>query len=193
MAYPLLLLYMTIDEELTQLEDSLRKLKIEYEVYFNGASKRPPTDLQWRVEGIIKKYSESQRLSYAHRFRYNALAQRFAVFSDLWRQRLKRKDESPRRPPVTETAVHSPKHDNGTFRVNWNDPASEPEKMDKLFSAMVSAKKLCGEPVDQLSVDAFRKFVCNKTTELKRTFKCEQVQYVVEVEKGRVSLKAKGL
>jgi len=32
----------TIDEELTKLEDDIRRLKIEYEVYFNGSTDRPP-------------------------------------------------------------------------------------------------------------------------------------------------------
>jgi hypothetical protein len=35
--------------------------------------------------------------------------------------------------------------------------------------------------------------VLQKTEQLKRDFKCEQVEYVVEVEQGQVKLKAKGL
>ena len=35
---------MTVDEEFNKLDDDLRRLKIEYEVYFNGGSPRPPRD-----------------------------------------------------------------------------------------------------------------------------------------------------
>ena len=40
---------MTIDEELTQLDTHLRRLKIEYEIYFSNPTKRPPTDIEWKV------------------------------------------------------------------------------------------------------------------------------------------------
>src|SRR3990172_8659616 len=89
---------MTPDEELTQLEDNLRRLKIEYDIYFNGGSPRPPTDTQWRVETLLKKYSDSSRLTFAQRFRYNGLAQRHALFSELWRQKTRTREQGgPRR------------------------------------------------------------------------------------------------
>ena len=34
---------MTIDEELNHLESQLRRLKIEYEIFFNNPQKRPPS------------------------------------------------------------------------------------------------------------------------------------------------------
>ena len=40
---------MTHDEELNVLETQLRRLKIEYEVYFSNPTKRPPTDIEWKV------------------------------------------------------------------------------------------------------------------------------------------------
>ena len=39
----------TTDEELNVLETQLRRLKIEYEVYFSNPTKRPPTDIEWKV------------------------------------------------------------------------------------------------------------------------------------------------
>ena len=53
----------TIDEELTSLEENVRRLKVEYDIYFGGGSRRAPTDLDWRVQGMIKKYSDSHKLS----------------------------------------------------------------------------------------------------------------------------------
>src|SRR5205823_11740089 len=88
----------TIDEELTLLEESLRRLKIEFDIYFGGGSKRAPADAEWRVQSIIKKYSDSTKMSFPQRFRYNAIVQRYALFSDLWRQKMKIKEEGYRRP-----------------------------------------------------------------------------------------------
>ncbi len=50
---------MTVDEESSLLEETVRRLKIEYDVYFGGGSKKPPADTEWRVQSIIKKYSDA--------------------------------------------------------------------------------------------------------------------------------------
>ena len=60
---------MTVDEELSMLEESLRRLKIEYDVYFGGGAKKPPADTVWRVESILKKYSDGHKMNFAQRFR----------------------------------------------------------------------------------------------------------------------------
>ena len=52
---------MTVDEELTMLDESMRRLKIEYDIYFGGGAKKPPADTDWRVQSILKKYSDGQR------------------------------------------------------------------------------------------------------------------------------------
>jgi hypothetical protein len=88
----------TTDEELAFFEDSVRRLKVEYDIYFGGGSRRAPTELDWRVQGLIKKYSDSQRLSSPQRFKYNTVVQRYAIYSDLWRQKLRIKEEGYRRP-----------------------------------------------------------------------------------------------
>ena len=181
---------MTVDEELTHLEEGIRRLKIEYDVYFNGGSPRPPTDAQWRVETLLKKYSDSSRLAFAQRFRYNGLAQRYSLFSELWRQRLKTREEGPRR---TAAEVREERQKAPAFRIEWKDPSTEPEKVEKLFTAFVEAKRQCGENTDNLAPDAFKRFVQQKTVQLKQDFHCEQVEYVVEVEQGQVRLKAKSI
>ncbi len=36
---------MTTDEELAHLEDGIRRLKVEYDVYFGGGSNKAPAEL----------------------------------------------------------------------------------------------------------------------------------------------------
>ena len=90
---------MTVDEELTLLESQLRRLKIEYEVFFSNPTKRPPTDVEWKVLTLLRKFSDGGgRMSYGQRFRYNAIAQRYAIYSDLWRKKARIREEGYRRP-----------------------------------------------------------------------------------------------
>jgi hypothetical protein len=88
----------TIDEELTLLESQLRRLKIEYEVYFSNPTKKPPTDIEWKVLSLLRKFSDGGRMSFSQRFRYNEMAQRYAVYSDLWRKKGRIREEGYRRP-----------------------------------------------------------------------------------------------
>lgn len=84
----------SIDEELNQFERDIRQLKIEYDQYFGGGRKRPPTEIEWRLEQIAKRYSErSGELKFGQRFRYNNLTQTYAKYKDIFRKRLAQREE----------------------------------------------------------------------------------------------------
>src|SRR5580700_5151460 len=109
----------TTDEELNVLETQLRRLKIEYEVFFSNPSKRPPTDIEWKVLSLLRKFSDGGRMSFSQRFRYNEMAQRYAIYSDLWRKKSRIREEGYRRPQDALLAVqgvrpdveeHKPQH-----------------------------------------------------------------------------------
>jgi len=147
----------------------------------------------------MKKLADGvNRLSFAQRFRYTSLQQRYGMYSELWRRRLKDREEGPKRTSMDlrrereREAVRDRVMAPRAFRVNWSDPSAEPMKVDELFSAFVSAKRQCGEDAGNLAPDAFKKFVTQKTAQLKKELSCEQVEYSVEVENGQVRLKAKG-
>jgi hypothetical protein len=83
----------TIDEDLNQIERDVRTLKIEYEQFFGGGRSRPPTDTQWRVDTLVRRYAERvAELSSSQRFRYNNLTQTYAKYQDLWRKKLMQKE-----------------------------------------------------------------------------------------------------
>jgi hypothetical protein len=84
----------TIDEELSQIERDIRQLKIEYDMYFGGGRKRPPTEIEWRIDLLIKRYFErAGELKFTQRFRFNNLAQTYAKYKDMFRKRLAQREE----------------------------------------------------------------------------------------------------
>ena len=84
----------TIDEDLSQLEKDIRQLKIDYEQYFGGGKKRPPTDTEWRIDTMLKRYSDrGAAMNYTQRFRYSNLAQTYSKYREMFRKRLKQKEE----------------------------------------------------------------------------------------------------
>src|SRR6202142_1978469 len=111
-------LLVTTDEELNVLETQLRRLKIEYETYFSNPTKKPPTDIEWKVLSLLRKFSDGGRMSFSQRYRYNEMAQRYAIYSDLWRKKSRVREEGYRRPQDALLAVagvrpqeeHKPQH-----------------------------------------------------------------------------------
>ena len=198
---------MTIDEELNHLDSLLRRLKIEYEVYFNNPSKRPPADLEWKAVALIRKHSDGGRLNFSQRFRYNEMAQRYAIYSDLWRKKTRIREEGYRRPQDALLSVqgvrtedHQPKHHSAygvghasgeprAFTMEYSEKASK-EDVERLYNALVAAKKKSGEEVSG-NLESFASFVKKKSGEIRKQHGCQAVEYSVELQDGQVKLKAK--
>jgi len=78
-----------LDQQLSRLEEDIRKLKIDFDIYFNGAAKRPPLEARARMEAYIKRVSDNRNLTYAQRYYLNTLVARFTSYRELWRRGLK--------------------------------------------------------------------------------------------------------
>ena len=181
---------MTVDEDFNKLDDDLRRLKIEYEVYFNGATPRPPRDTLFRVETMIKRYSSDQsKLNFSQRFRFVSMAQKYAVYSNLWRRKLQEKEEGRSLTGPQKRPIQSPAK-NGAVRVVCSDPDAETEKVSQLLQAMQEARKQAGETARSLDAAAFHKFIKDKTQQIKDALGCDKVQFSVSVEGGKVKFKA---
>ncbi len=82
-----------IDQQLSRIEDDIRKLKIDFDIYFNGSTKRPPLEARGRVEANMKRISDNRNLSYAQRYYFNTLMSRLTSYRELWRRMLKKRGE----------------------------------------------------------------------------------------------------
>ena len=80
-----------LDAQLSRMEDDIRKLKIDFEIFFNGATKRPPLEARARLEAYIKRLSDNRALTYAQRYYFNTLVARFTSYRELWRRTLRAK------------------------------------------------------------------------------------------------------
>lgn len=173
---------MTVDEELSRLEENIRRLKIEYETYFSGGIPRPPNDTLYRVEQAIKRFSnDAARLSAGQRFRFNQLCQRYAVYNDLWRKKLRSREEGREFGPRRRGTEAHP-----GARIVCSDPDREQAKVDELLRALVTAKQYAGESIDDIDPAKFQNFVREKTRQLKQELGCDSVQFSVTVKEGRV-------
>jgi len=199
----------TAEEDLVQLEKDIRALKIEYEQFFGGGRKRPPADTQWRVESLIKRYSDrSAKMSYSQRFRYTNIAQTFAKYCEIWRKKIKEREEGTthRHFGAAAKAIEAQRASSAghveqkrpakgepasPFAMSFSDPEHESKKIEQLYQKLVEVRTATGEKGGTPSFEDFGKFVRQKTRELRGKKRNTEVEYTVSVEDGRVKLKAR--
>jgi hypothetical protein len=192
----------TIDEDLSQIEKDIRQLKIEYDQYFGGGRKRPPTEIEWRIDLLVKRYGErGGEMKFAQRFRFNNLSQTYAKYKDIFRKKIALKEEgrtqrhfgaAAKEIEAARAKEHPPEEAAAgkSFRMTCSEPERETEKVEKLYEAFLQAKQQAGEHTGKLSRSSFNDFVLKKTRELQKQKNCKDVEYVVETVAGQVKLKA---
>jgi hypothetical protein len=193
----------TVDEDMGQIERDIRQLKIEYDQYFGGGRKRPPSEIEWRIDQMMKRYAErGGELKFAQRFRFNNLAQTYAKYKDIFRKKMQQKEEGKvqRHFGAAAKAIEAERAlkqeaeaaaaGATAFRITCSEPEREADKVDQLYKAFLAAKQKAGEQTGKLTPSSFNEFVRKKTKDLRKQKNCREVEYVVEVVDGEVKLKA---
>jgi len=183
----------TVEEQLKRLEEDIRRLKVEFDIYFNGASKRPPYDTKGRVETMFKRLSDDRSLTFAQRYLLNSLTARYTAFRELWRRTMQGREEgrdaaATARASARDEAIHT--QSSATFVCD--DAHRDVPTVKQLYDALIEAKMRCGEPTEDLSFPRFHHLIASKTDKLKERLGCDRVRFSIDVEGGHVSFKAKG-
>jgi hypothetical protein len=182
----------TPDEQLTRLEDDIRRLRVEFDIFFNGAAKRPPYDTKGRVETLLKRLGDDRTLTFAQRYRYNSLAARYNAFRDLWRRTMQGREEG--RDPASAARANAKKEAKTEVKpvsIVCADAHKDIDVVKDLYASLLEAKQKCGEPTEGFSFPKFHRLVAQKADGLKEKSGCKRVRFSVAVEDGHVSFKAK--
>tara|TARA_B100000029_G_scaffold19505_1_gene19521 strand:+ start:316 stop:630 length:315 start_codon:yes stop_codon:yes gene_type:complete len=82
-----------LEVDLQRFDGSLRKLEIEYTLYFGGQRARPPLELRAAVERIITRWERTSIESSSARFRFGTLVQRFRTYATMWDRGMRAREE----------------------------------------------------------------------------------------------------
>jgi hypothetical protein len=173
------------DEDLENLEEGLRRLKVEYHIFLSGSRKKPPDDLRIRVERIVKKLSESSDMSFSQRFRYSTLVTRYYVYKDLWRREVQNREmdlagggESMPKAAAPTPSSQTPSE---AIRISISDPKAEEEKVRQLYDVLMRLKKKETQETP-LSYAQFSKYIASQTMVLQKKYGCARVAYTIALD-----------
>jgi hypothetical protein len=187
------------DEDLSRLERDIRQLKIEFEQYFGGGKKKPPADIEWRIEQVIKRYGDrAAEMNYGQRFRYGNLTQTYVKYREIFHKRMQKREEgtverhfgaAARAIQAERARTHRPTA-SPSLAITCSDLERETGKVDELYRVFREALQTSGESVERLSREKFEKFLLQKSEQIRKQ-RGQQIEFVVSIENGKTRLKAR--
>jgi hypothetical protein len=195
-----------IEEDVNVIEKSIRQLQIEWDKFFGGLEKKPPTELKTKVEALIRKHANAEIRNNTERFRYQSLTAKYNTLNELWSKRLRAKEEGrplgihglkadilpP--PPAPSAAVKGPagpaarRAENAEVRVQSLD--RDAKAVRSLYERFLAARQAAGENAP-VKFDSFQKLIGQQTSRLISEKGGQAVDFRLETRDGKVSLKAK--
>ena len=179
----------TIETALARLENSIRRLKIQYDMFFNGALPRQPFELRSQLNRIIRRYENVHIQKYQHRFHFNTLVGRYNTLSELWAKPLRVREEGDRRP----TQVERPKvrGEQLVARCRISGASADPEQVRRLYDKFVEAHRREGLGDLTIPFEKFTKGIDAQARRLRKNSGCAEIELRLVVKDQKVQLKAR--
>jgi len=186
----------TYDEDLTNLDEWLRRLKVEYDIFFNGHRKKPPDDLKARVDRLAKRLAETTDMSFAQRFRYNTLVSRFYVYRDHWRRTLMEREMDIQEESISALGKAAPEPAKTDFspvgiRVSIADPQLEEDKVKELYNTLLRIAGGEAREPPRITFEQFSEYIARQTHTIRRKYGCSSVIFSIGLEENSIKFIAK--
>jgi hypothetical protein len=195
---------LALQEDLERLDTSLRQLQVKWELFFNGAEKKPPSELHAQVEALVRRYANVEIRNNGERFRYQGLSSRFSTFNELWQKKLRAREEGKvfgqhglraerLPPPVAPPQAPPPPSARpaaapGEIRVG--DPSRDAAAVRALYERFVEERRRAGEGQTP-AFESFRDLIGKQTERIRAEKGAQAVDFRLETKDGKVSLKAR--
>jgi hypothetical protein len=193
---------MALQEDLDRLDLAIRQLQVKWDLFFSGAEKKPPVDVQAQVELLIKRYANVEIRNNGERFRYQSLSARFTTFNELWQKRLRVREEGkafgvhglradrlpPPAPPEPTRGESRPPARAGEIRIG--DAIQDTTAVRALYERLVDERRRTGEGKAP-AFESFRDLIGKQTARIRAEKGASAVDFRLETKDGKVSLKAR--
>jgi len=189
-----------LQEDLDRLDVALRQLQVKWDLFFNGAEKKPPSDLQTQVVALVRRYANAEIRNNGERFRYQGLSARFTTFNELWQKRLRAREEGkvfgqhglraePAPPPVAPPPPAA-RTAAAAEEIRVSDPSRDGAAVRALYERFVEERRRAGEG-QAPAFESFRDLIGKQTERIRAEKGALAVDFRLETKNGKVSLKAR--
>jgi hypothetical protein len=96
---------LSYEDEFKQIDHEIRRLKVQFDLYFAGSAPRPPNDQKEALARMLRKYQGISFPNLADRFLYNNIVNKFNTFQELWTKMQRTREEGARVHPLAVRAA----------------------------------------------------------------------------------------
>lgn len=185
-----------VDEELEELDQGLKRLRVEYDQFFLGILKRPPNVLQGRMQKLIVKYSNQILRKTHQKFRFNQLNSKFQIYRQQWGRTIRQIESGTYRGHRFKANLHERERglasaaDAPPSAVAEPAPPAKAGPMDQLYDALVAARRRAGESGPDPDRAKVTELIRKQTAALHAKHPGAKVRFRVAVDGKRAKLVA---
>ena len=173
-----------IEEAIDNLDWRIRRLKIEYDRFFNGALDRPPDQFRQSINGDIQALRTVHIKDFSLRFRLTNLEARFNTYCVLFHRRIQEMEEGTlfeRRSTSAPREVFDPL---GGIVI---DETPARGAVQALFDEVYANDN----DRSDANFTRFHTYLLQQVTNIRQKTGCMSVKFRVESKDGKTKLKAK--
>ena len=179
----------SIAEDLRIADMKIKTLKREYDQYFLGSRPREPANLRAEVQKVMVVFANNSIRNTAERFKFNTLNSQFMTMKRTWDDTLRRIDNGTYKRHVFKANLHERERASSTPPP----PAAKgkaPAEKANIFDNYMDAAKSCGQNTAGLTPEKLQSVITKQEAAIKKKLGVEKVKFRVEVQDGKVKLKA---
>lgn len=174
-------------EDMERLKRGMKQLETEYEQWFSGAIRQPPSETKKKVEDIIRRYNRTSPQNLAEQSVFQMHQAKYSTYNEMWNRRVRLKEEG-RVPggreerPKRVASAHPPVA--GQLAASGGDPFRQ------VFDKYVAARQEAGQSTGNLNYESFRRALDKQAQQL-RSGGYKDVDFGVSLKGGKVSVVAR--
>lgn len=182
----------SIADDLVVLDNKIKQLKFEYNLYFTGSRPREPVMLRGEVQKLVTRYSNTGIPNTAQRFKFNTITSRYFALRRQWDAILKQIEDGTYKLHIFKAKLR----EHGVDDEKSVSPTSEAARNETtgggsdLFEAYENARRECGEAPGGITRGKLDQLVEQQRSAIRARFGCDEVRFRVVVENGKAKLKA---
>ncbi len=196
----------SFDADIKRMQDLLGVLKHQYDLYFAGSRKSPPSKERAELERLVRYYSNGTLNRMSQQFLFNTFASTFSLHCEQWNKWLRAKEEGLAEDPRFAGPIRQAKKtlyelEKG-LPVTPATPASPPavlppapkengaKPVRRLYEEFITARLQAGM-VPEWDYKAFEAHLGKQREAILLKYSGKDVVFSVQSQDGKVSLKAK--
>ena len=189
-------------DDIEIFEETLNRLKAQYDLFFLGSRKLPPMEERRRLDAHVHEIAKVKFRDNAKRFRFNSLLGKYNQYKELWGRKMREREEGPmdyrRRaaamaepaappPPEPERRVTSPSPDS-YVKVSGQD--GDAASMRELYQRVVEANRALGQSTS-MSLEQLTAVVSQQTRAIRERYQAPAIAFRIDTSEGKVKLRAR--